>query len=85
MKAAEDHLVIFEGVSAGRYPQRSRPSEQRHKNRQMASALRVAKIKGRGLRWLGTYSPLRGCSCQAALPAAHSFRNGLYVIKSTLP
>ena len=31
MKAAECHLLIFEGVSAGRYPRRSRPSEQRHK------------------------------------------------------
>ena len=80
MMAAEEHLLIFEGASAGRYPQRSRPSKQRHKNRQMASALRVAVITGRGLRWLGTYSPLRGCLCQAALPAANSFRNGLYAI-----
>ena len=80
MMAAEGHLLIFEGASAGRYPQRSRPSEQRRKNRQMASALRVAKIKGRGLCWLGAYSPLRGCSRQAALPAAHSSRNGLYAI-----
>ena len=140
MKAAEEHLLIFErhfsaekrcrppsgwwtmpsacfsaplprglveGVSAGRYPQRSRPSEQRRnderreprrslrsspedetvgrrrgKNRQMASALRVAEITGRGLCWLGTLlarpllrirygSPLWGCSCQAALPEAH--------------
>jgi hypothetical protein len=30
-------------------------------------------------------SPLRGCSCQAVLPAAHSFRSGLYAIKSALP
>jgi hypothetical protein len=107
MKAAEEHLLIFEGASAGQhvaagaawvdlpeanpsgraererasqYLQRSRPSEQRRKNRQMASAPRVAGITGRGLRWLGTYSPLRGCSCQAALPAAHSYRNGLYAI-----
>jgi hypothetical protein len=80
MKAAEEHLLIFEGASAGRYPQRYRPSEQRHKNRQMASALWVAGITGRGLRWLGTYSPLRGCSCQAALPAANSSLNGLYAI-----
>ena len=80
MKAAEEHLLIFEGASAGRYPQRSRSSEQRHKNRQMASALRVAEITGRGLRRLGTYSPLRGCSCQAALPAASSYRNGHYAI-----
>jgi hypothetical protein len=55
MKAAEEHLLIFEGASAGRYPQRSRPSEQRHKNRQIASALWVAGITGRGLRWLGPF------------------------------
>jgi len=30
MKTAEEHLVIFEGASAERHPQRSRPSEQRH-------------------------------------------------------
>jgi hypothetical protein len=30
MMAAEEHLLIFEGASAGRYPQWSRPSEQRH-------------------------------------------------------
>jgi hypothetical protein len=120
MKAAECHLLIFEGASAGQhvaagaawvdlpqanpsgraererasqYPQRSHSSEQRHKNRQMALALRVAEIQAKGhkafgfvawlggqLRWLGTYSPLRGCSRQAALPAAISFRNGLYAI-----
>jgi hypothetical protein len=80
MKAAEEHLLIFEGASAGRYPQRSRPSEQRGKNRQMASALRVAAIIGRGLCWLRGYSPLRGCAREAALPAAHSYRNGLYAI-----
>ena len=51
---------------------------------------------GGQLGWLGTLlarpllrirygSPLRGCSCQAALPAAISFRNGLYAIKSALP
>ncbi len=91
MKAAEEHLLIFEGASAGRYPQRSRPSEQRHKNRQMVSALRVAEITGRGLCWLRGLlarpllrirygSPLRGCAREAALPAAHSCRNGLYAI-----
>jgi len=80
MKVAEWQLLIFEGASAGRYPQRSRPSEQRYKNRQLTSAHGVAEITGRGLCWLGTYSPLRGCSCQAALPAAHSFRNGFHAI-----
>ena len=80
MMAAEWQLLIFKGASAGRYPQRSRPSEQRHKNRQLTSALWVAGITGRGPCWLSTYSPLRGCSYQAALPAAHSFRNGLYAI-----
>jgi len=80
MMAAEEQLLIFEGVSAGRYPQRSRPSEQRRKNRQMASALRVAEITGGGLCWLRGYSTLRGCAREAALPAAISFRNGLYAI-----
>jgi len=42
MMAAEGQLLIFEGASAGRYPQWSRPSKQRHKNRQMSSAHRVA-------------------------------------------
>ena len=85
MAAAEEQLLIFEGTSAGRYPQRSRPSKQRHKNRQMVSALRVAEIIGRGLCWLRGYSPQRGCAREAALPAAHSSRNGLYAIKSALP
>jgi len=84
MKAAEEELLIFEGASAGRYPQRSRPSEQRVKNRQLASARRVAGITNRGLRLLGAYSPLRGCSHQVALPAARSSRNGLYAISSAL-
>jgi len=108
--AAEEQLLIFEGASDGRYPQRSRPSEQRHnderweprrslrsspkdetvgrrrgKNRQMASALWVAVITGRGLCWLRGYSPLRGCAREAALPAAHSSRNGLYAIYSAVP
>jgi hypothetical protein len=76
---------------ASQYPQRSRPSEQRHKNRQMALALRVAEITGRGLCWLRGYSPQRGCAREAALPAAHglpgrcfasatAYRNGLYAI-----
>ena len=88
---------------------RSSPKDEtvgrrRGKNRQMASALRVAEIQAKGhkafgfvawhggqLCWLGAYSPLRGCSRQAALPAAHSLagrcfasatasRNGLYAI-----
>jgi hypothetical protein len=51
---------------------------------------------GGQLCWLGTLlarpllrirygSTLRGCSCQAALPAAHSSRNGLYAIKLAVP
>ena len=85
MKTAENQLLIFEGASAWRYPQRSRPSEQRHKNRQLASALRVTAIKGRRLRRLRVYSPLRGCLREAALSATPSCRNGLYAIKSVLP
>jgi hypothetical protein len=85
MKTAEEHLLILEGASAGRYPQRSRPSEQRIKNRQMIPSLWVAAITGRRLRRLRVYSPLRGCSREAALSATPSCRNGLYAIKSALP
>ena len=80
MKAAEEHLLIFEGTGAGQhvaagaawvdlpqanplgrasrerasqYPQRSRPSEQRRKNRQMASALWVAEIQAKGHKAFG--------------------------------
>jgi len=82
MKTAEEYLMILEGASAGQYPQRSCPNEQRPKNRQMTSALRVAAITGRRLRGLRVYSPLRGCSLEAALSATHSCRNGIYAIKS---
>jgi len=78
MQAAEEHLLIFEGASAGRYPQWSRPSEQRHKNRQMASAHGVAEIIEPEAVLASRLQPARGCAREAALPAAHSSRNGLY-------
>jgi hypothetical protein len=69
---------------------RSSPQDEtigrwRGKNRQLAPALRVAAIKGRRLRRLRAYSPLRGCSREAALSATSSCLNGLYAIKSALP
>ena len=39
------------------------------KTAQELAALRVALKRGRGLRWLLSYSPLRGCAFEAALPA----------------
>jgi len=100
MKAAEEHLLIFEGASAGRYPQRSRPSEQRHnderreprrslrsspkdepvgrrrgKNRQMASALRVAEITSQRPQSLWFRGVARGTAVLAwhfACPAVAS-------------
>jgi hypothetical protein len=44
--------------------------EQRRKTAQALVARRVALKKGRGPRWLLSYSPLRGCAFGAALPAA---------------
>jgi len=67
MKTAEEHLLIFEGASAGQYPQWSCPSEQRHKNRQMTSALRVSAIIGRRLRWLLQLQPAEGMRLQCRL------------------
>jgi hypothetical protein len=60
MMTAEWQLLIFEGAGAGRYPQRSRPSEQNRKNRQLTSAHGVSEITGRVLCWLGTYGTLQG-------------------------
>jgi hypothetical protein len=86
MKAAEDHLLIFKGVSAGRYPQRSRPSEQRRKNRQMASALWVAEIQAKGHKAFGFVAWHGGCvGFAVCLPgrcfaSATASRIGLYAI-----
>src|ERR1700689_2528167 len=51
-------------------PRRSCPSKQRRKTAQALAALRVALKRGRGLRWILSHSPLRGCSFESALPAA---------------
>ena len=60
----------FKARAKWQYPQRSCPSEQRRKTAQRLAALRVALKRGRGPRWLLSYSPLRGCAFAAALPAA---------------
>ena len=60
----------FKARAKRQYPQRSCPSEQRRKTAQTLAARRVALKKGWGLRWLLSYSPLRGCSFEAALPSA---------------
>ena len=52
---------LVEGASDGRYPQRSRPSKQRGKNRQMALALRVAEIQAKGHKAFGFVAWHGGC------------------------
>jgi len=42
-----------EAKRASQYPQRSRPIEQRHKNRQLASAHGVAEIQAKGHKAIG--------------------------------
>ena len=53
MKADEEHLLIFEGASAVRYPQRYRPSEQRGKNDKwfQPSGLQRDNRPGAALAW----------------------------------
>jgi hypothetical protein len=66
---------LVEGASDGRYPQRSRPSKQRSKNRQMASALRVAEITGQRPQSLWLRGVARGPAVLAsrfACPAVAS-------------
>ena len=60
----------FKARAKRQYPQRSCPSEQRRKTAQTLAARRVALKKGPGLRWLLSYSPMRGCAFEAALPSA---------------
>jgi hypothetical protein len=60
----------FKARAKRRYPSCLAFCEQRGKTAQELAALRVALKRGRGLRWLLSYSPLRGCAFEAALPAA---------------
>jgi hypothetical protein len=109
---------LVEGASAGRYPQRSRPSKQRHnderleprrslrsspkdepvgrrrgKNRQMASALRVAEIQAKRPQSLWLRGVARGPAALAwhfACPAvaSHPLRQptaGMLVPQAALP
>jgi len=59
----------FKARAKRQYPQRSCPSEQRRKTAQALAAQGVALEQCRELRWLLSYSPLRGCTFEAALPA----------------
>ncbi len=59
----------FKARAKRQYPYGSCPSEQRGKTVQSLTARRVALKRGRGLRWLLSDSPMRGCAFEAALPA----------------
>jgi hypothetical protein len=56
------------------------PERATKKNGQIATALRVALKMGRGLRWIRSYSPQRGCACEPALPSAHFECNRCHAI-----
>jgi hypothetical protein len=48
----------------------ARPPAKLHYSPPPPRPLRVALKRGRGPRWILSYSPLRGCAFESALPAA---------------
>lgn len=85
MMPAEDHKPVFQGASAVTIPAAVLFKQATQKNRLMVTARRVALKIGRRLRCLRSHSPLRGCSCKSALPAAHFEHNRQHAIYSALP
>ena len=68
--------AVFQGASEVAIPfmglARASNAEKRPKRFQ---PVRVALKRGRVLRWILSYSPLRGCAFESALPAASFERN----------
>jgi hypothetical protein len=93
MKTAENHLLIFEGASAGQYPQRGNGVD-RFADRQTRQGEPSGSERVNTCRPLnsGVPTPLAIRSAQAAFGSPTSSRqsevscrNGLYAIKSSLP
>jgi hypothetical protein len=57
MMAAEEYLIVFQGVQRSGNTLAVLPKQATQENDQIPSAQRVAEITGRGLCWLRAYSP----------------------------
>jgi len=62
--------AVFQGASEAAIPAAVLPERATPKDGPNTCSPRVALKKGRGLRWLLSYSPMTGCAFEAALPSA---------------
>jgi hypothetical protein len=85
MMAAEEDLIVFQGVQRRGNTLAVLPKQATQENGQMVSAQGVAEIIEPEAVLASRLQPAWGCAREAVLPAAHSSRNGLYAIYSVLP
>jgi len=80
MMAAEEHLIVFQGVQRSGNTLAVLPKQATQENNQMVSAQRVAEIIEPEAVLSSLLQPAWGCARVAALPAAPSSLNGLNAI-----
>ena len=80
MMAAEEYLIVFQGVQRSGNTLAVLPKQATQENGQILSAQGVAAIIGTEAVLASRLQPARGCSREAALPASYSSHNGLIAI-----
>ena len=85
MMAAEEHLIVVQGVQRRGNTLAVLPKQATQENGQILSAHRVAEIIEPEAVLASRLQPAWGCAREAALPADRSSRNGLYAIYSAVP
>ncbi|MCE9586830.1 MAG: hypothetical protein K8R57_00760 [Verrucomicrobia bacterium] len=96
MMAAEEDLIVFQGVQRSGNTLAVLPKQATQENGQMVSAQGVAEIIEPEAVLASRLQTAWGCAREAVLPAAHGLpgrcfasatasRNGLYAIYSVLP
>jgi len=80
MLAAEEHLIVFQGVQRRGNTLAVLPKQATQENGQTLSAQGVAEIIETEAVLASLLQPAWGCAREAALPAAHSSLNGLNAI-----
>jgi len=85
MMTAVNYLPVFQGAKRRGNTLAVLPKRATPENGQRETARRVAAIIEPEAVLASCLQPAWGCSHEAALPAAHSYRNSLNAVKSVLP
>jgi hypothetical protein len=80
MMAAGEYLDVFQGAKRRGNTPAVLPQQATPENIQILTAQRVAEIIEPEAVLASRLQPARGCAREAALPAAHSYRNGINAI-----